>query len=362
MQLRPFELERYFARYEFKVRHLLSASDCEPLRLDELLGLADDECLRWWRDLKLGYSESPGHPLLRRAIADLYDGVSHEQVMVAAPEEAIFIAMNTLVAPGDHVVVMTPSYQSLFEVARASGCDVTPWPLRFDGTWRLDLDAIPLTEKTRLLVLNFPHNPTGLLPSRSELDAILSLARERDLLVFSDEMYRLLEPDPELRLPSLCEIYPRSVTLSGLSKSFGLPGLRMGWLIARDPALVERWLAFKDYTTICNSAPSEVLAVIALRARASIVARNLAIIAANLAEAERFFSTRSCAWAPPSAGSVAFPRWLGRTPLDDVCARALERGLMIVTGRQFDFDREHLRLGLGRRGFPDALAELAQVI
>jgi aspartate/methionine/tyrosine aminotransferase len=112
-----------------------------------------------------------------------------------------------------------------------------------------------------------------------------------------------------------------------------------------------RWLAFKDYTTICNSVPSEVLAVIALRARASIVARNLAIIAANLAEAEPFFSTRSFAWAPPQAGSVAFPRWLG-APLDDVCARALERGLMILTGRQFDFDRQHLRVGLGAAAFP----------
>ena len=258
MKINDFKLERYFAAYEFKVRYLLSASDCEALTLEECLGLADEEMLALWRDLKLSYTESQGHPLLRAEAARLYESIAPEQLLIAAPEELIFIAMNVLLAPGDHVITTFPGYQSLYEVAQSLGCHVTRWPLEPgpDG-WRLDPDFLVanIRPETRLLVINFPHNPTGYLPSRSDLDRILAMARQHGLYVFSDEMYRLLEYDAAARLPSIADAYERGLALTGLSKSFALPGLRLGWLATRDRALLDRCLAFHDYTTICNSAP-----------------------------------------------------------------------------------------------------------
>lgn len=189
--------------------------------------------------------------------------------MIAAPEEAIFVVMNTLLTAGDHVIAISPAYQSLHEIAHSLGCSLTPWLLTpAKGRWQLDPDQLErlITHQTRLLVINFPHNPTGYLPSRDELDAIVAFSRKHGLYLFADEMYRLLEYDTTARLPAVCDLYEKGISLSGLSKSFALPGLRIGWLAVQEIPLIERWLALKDYTTICNSAPSEILGVIALQA------------------------------------------------------------------------------------------------
>ena len=364
--MRPFKLERYFAQHEFKASHLLSASDCESLSVAELLQMATPASLELWRGLRLGYTETAGHPLLRAEVAGLYEGIAADGVVIAAPEEAIFIAMQTLLAPGDHAVVVSPAYQSLYEVARHIGCGVTRWelePVR-DG-WRLDLGRLErLVEgRTRMLVVNFPHNPSGHTLSRPEFEALLEFARRRGLYVFSDEMYRFLEYEPEARLPAACDLYERGISLAGLSKAFGLPGLRVGWLATRERALVGRWLAFKDYTTICASAPSEVLGVIALENREAILPRNRGIVRANLEVADRFFAEHEdgFAWLAPKAGPVAFPRWLGEGAVERLCRDALDRaGVMIVPGSVFEFPGNHFRIGLGRADFPAALERLAE--
>lgn len=368
MQISPFKLERYFAKYEFKVKYLLSSSDCESLSMNQLLQLADPDSLALWNELRLGYTESPGHPILRTEVSRLYQTITPDDVMIAAPEEAIFVAMHTLLKPGDHIVSIFPAYQSLYEIARAIGCDVTPWSfeLSADG-WRLDLDHLErtLTDHTRLLVLNFPHNPTGYLPSRRQLDSMIEIARKRGLYVFCDEMYRLLEYDPARRLPPMCDLYEKGISLSGLSKTFALPGLRLGWLATQERALPKQWLAFKDYTTICNSAPSEVLGIMALRARETIVARNLGIIHENLRVAEQFFTRQGnrFVWIRPEAGSIAFPRWVADTPVEQFCLDVLEQQeVMIVPGSIFDFPGNHFRLGLGRRNFAEALGRVSDYL
>lgn len=359
----PFRLERYFARYEFRARYLLSASDCESVALSELLGLADPASRALWEGLRLGYTESQGHPELRAQIAQQYAGLRPDDVLVLTPEEGIFIALQTLLEPGDEVVTLTPAYQSLAEVARAGGAHVTAWPLRpAAGRWHLDLDRLPglLTPRTRLLVVNFPNNPTGFLPTRAEFDGLLELAQSRGLYVFSDEMYRWLEPDPALRLPAVCEVYDRGVSLAGLSKSYALPGLRVGWLATRAPGWIDRWLTFKDYTTICHSAPSEVLGLMALRAAPALLARSQALVDANRAKAQAFCAGHPALfeWLRPDAGSTAFPRWTGPGPLEAHCQAMVEsHGVMAAPGSLFDFPA-HLRLGLGRRDLPAALDQV----
>ena len=364
MPINPFKLERYFAQYEFKTKYLLSSSDCESLSLTELLQMASPENLELWQGLKLGYTESSGHPLLRKEVSRLYARINPDQVVIAAPQEAIYIAMQTLLSPGDHVIAVSPAYQSLYEVARSIGCRLTPWKLEAgpDG-WTLDLEHLErsITERTRLIVLNFPHNPTGHLIEHSEMAQIIEMAWQRGIHVFSDEMYRGLEYEERQRLPAACDLYAHAISLAGLSKAYGLPGLRIGWLATQDRVLLARFFAFHDYTTICNSAPSEILGIMALRARDRIVERNLRILRANLGAASHFFSAHSnlFTWMPPRAGSVAFPKLEARIPVVDFCRELLEKEeVMVVPGTMFDFVGNHFRVGLGRSNLPEVLEKV----
>jgi aspartate/methionine/tyrosine aminotransferase len=364
----PFKLERYFDRYEFNVPYLLSPSDCESLTLSELLSLAGSQARDLWDSLSLGYTEAAGHQLLRQKIASLHANANSSNVLILTPEEGIFITMHTLLSPGDEVICISPAYQSLHEVARSIGCRVIPWTLSPSSTgWSLDLDQLAgiVSDKTRLMVINFPHNPTGYLPSKSVLESVIALARERRVYVFSDEMYRLLEYDAQQRLPAVSDIYERGISLSGMSKSLAMPGLRIGWLVTSDKDLRDRWIAFKDYTTICNSAPSEILALMGLNAMDQILYRNLIIIQGNLAVAQQFFAnhTDTFEWFPPLAGSVAFPRWIGSGTIDELCQDLVDQqGVMVVPGSLFDVHGGHFRLGLGRRNFSAALERVEQHI
>jgi len=363
--LEPFLLERYFARYEFKVHYLLSASDCESLSAADLLVLADADARARWERLSLSYTESQGDPTLRAAIAAQYTTLKADDVVVLVPEEGIYIAMRTLLTAGQHVIAIAPAYQSLFELAQSIGCQVSPWPVTLgaDG-WRLELDQLAalIRPETRLLVINFPHNPTGYLPDRAFLDAVLDLARRHNLIVFSDEMYRGLELDPAKRLPAVADLYEQGVSLAGLSKTHAAPGLRLGWLATRAPGLVDRCVAYKDYTTICHSAPSEALGLIAVRATDHLLARNRALIRANIRHAESFCAAHPglFRWLPPQAGSIAFPQYLGPEGADAFSQAVLDaEGVMIVPGSLFNAPGPHFRVGLGRANFPEALGRVA---
>jgi aspartate/methionine/tyrosine aminotransferase len=184
-------------------------------------------------------------------------------------------------------------------------------------------------------------------------------------MVFSDEMYRGLELDPARRLPAVCDLYEDGISLGGLSKSYALPGLRLGWLASRAPDLMAAWLALKDYTTICHSAPSEVLGLIALRAGDRLLARSLAFVRRNLSMAQAYFEQHPAQfrWLPPQAGSIAFPEWTGPGTVEALGQAALDQeGLMVVPGSIFDYPGGHFRVGLGRQNFPEALASFERVV
>lgn len=368
MKLPPFQLERYFARYEFSAPYMLSSSDCESLYLAELLEMADPECREMWERLSLGYTESSGRPGLRAEISRLYQRIQPEEVLVLAPEEGIFIAMQVLLEPGDEVVAIAPAYQSLHTIAEGIGCKVTPWRLRLrGGAWEMDLDELAglLTPAVKMLVVNFPHNPTGFQPDAGQYLALLRLAERAGVWVFADEMYRGLEYQPGQRLAAAVDICERAVSLCGMSKAYALPGLRIGWLASRADGLVQRCLAFKDYTTICSSAPSEVLALIGLRSRQAISERNLAIIQTNIGRARGFFDryADSLEWIPPRAGSLAFPAWRGPGTAAQFCTALVEQeGVMLVPGDLFDHPGNHFRLGLGRSNFAEALSRVERFL
>jgi aspartate/methionine/tyrosine aminotransferase len=369
LKIADFELERYFARWEFAVRHLLCASVLEGYPMAELVGLADDQSRGLWQDLRLGYTESSGHPLLRAEIAALYDTISPDEVLVfSGAEEAIFCLLNVLVGPGDHAIVTWPGYQSLFQIALAAGAETSLHELREEDGWALDVDRIraALRPETRLIVVNAPHNPTGMLPSHAEWRDLTELCAEAGLHLFADEVYRFVEYDDSDRLVAGADALPTGVSLGVMSKSFALAGLRIGWLATHDRRLLERCAAFKDYTTICPSAPAEILSLIALRARDSVLRRSHGIISANLACLDRFFGDRPevMTWIRPRAGSVAFPsltmagRFAGWNA-DRFAAELVEaEGVLLLPGSRFGQPGNHVRLGFGRVDLPEALAGL----
>jgi aspartate/methionine/tyrosine aminotransferase len=367
MRIPDFALERYFARWEFAVDHLLCASDVQGYPMAELLALADAETRAMWDGLSLGYTESTGHPLLRSEIAALYDGIEPDDVLVfAGAEEGIFCLANVLLGPGDHAIVTWPGYQSLYEVARATGADVTLHELREDAGWALDIDRLggQLTPATRLIVANAPHNPTGMLPDRASFDELVAVAEEAGAYLLLDEVYRFLEFDSAERLPAGADATERGISLGVMSKSFAMAGLRIGWLATRDRELLARCAAFKDYTTICPSAPSEVLALIGLRARDTVLERSRDIVAANLTRLDAFFEDWAdrFAWVRPRAGSVGFPRLTAPgVAIDDWAAGLVEaEGVLLLPGSQFGYGGNHFRLGFGRTDLSVALERLEE--
>jgi aspartate/methionine/tyrosine aminotransferase len=365
MRIPTFALERYFARYEFSARYLLSCSDCEALSLAELLSMADDATSSMWDGLRLGYTESRGHPALREAIAEMYQGIEADDVLVVVPEEGIFLLMNALLEAGDHVVCTFPGYQSLYEVARAIGCELSTWEPDEGRGWAFDLDRLDelLRPDTRLVVVNFPHNPTGTVPTREDFESLVGLVAERGAYLLSDEMYRFLELAPESTLPAGCELFDRGFTLSGLSKSFGLPGLRVGWIASRDRASLERMSTLKDYTTICGSAPSEILAIMALRSRTAIIEQQLARVRSNLGVLDDFLEKYDdcLSWVRPVGASVCFPRLLVDVSATAFCRELVEEsGIMVVPSSVFQYGERHVRIGFGRQNLPEVIGRFAE--
>ena len=366
MRLPPFKLERYFAQYEFEVRHLLCSSDCESVTVNDLLSFeagAMDALQTLW----LGYTESRGAPALRQAIGRLYDTIGPDQVLVhSGAEEAIFLFMHAALAPGDHVIVHWPCYQSLHEVARSIGCEVTFWQAREDLGWALDLDDLMghIRPHTRAVIINTPHNPTGWLMPRDEFCRLNQVLDTQGILLFSDEVYRESEYSAGDRLPAACELSERAVSLGVMSKTYGLPGLRIGWVATRNTDIAHKMAALKDYTTICNSGPSEFFAEIALRHRHRLIRRNLDIIITNLKILDDFFRRHSAtfSWARPKAGPIAFVRLTG-SQVDAFCHELVNRkGVLLLPGNLYGDTGNHFRIGFGRRGMPAAVRALEQFV
>ena len=365
VRIADFELERFFARWEFAVRYVLCASDVEGYPMAELLARADGETRALWDGLRLGYTESTGHPLLRREIAGLYERIEPDEVLVfAGAEEGIFCLANVVLGPGDHAIVTWPGYQSLYEVARAAGAEVTLHELHGVDAWALDVPRIAaaLRPDTRLMVVNAPHNPTGMLPTQAEWRALTDLCQDAGIHLLVDEVYRFLEFDPADRLSAGADALERGVSLGVMSKSFAMAGLRIGWLATRDRELLAQLASFKDYTTICPSAPAELLSIIALRARASVLGRSRSIVEANMVHLDRFFAERAGTfdWVRPTGGSVGFPRLTAPgVTIDDFAAELVEaEGVLLLPGSRFDHPGNHFRIGFGRSDLPEALQRL----
>lgn len=368
--LPDFALETFFSRWEFNARHHLTASDAESLPLRDLLAMASSDDREAFDALWLGYTETFGAPLLREAIASTYDKQAADNILCfAGAEEGIYIAMHALLEKGDHAIVITPNYQAA-ETVPQSLCEVSGVPLDPDRSWTLDIDQIAqaIRPNTKLVSINFPHNPTGKILEHERLAALVALCRKHGLWLFSDEVYRLLGLHPERQMAQVADIYEKGLSLNVMSKAYGLSGLRIGWIASADRALLVKMERFKHYLSICNSAPSEVLARIALKNRERILARNNRLLIDNIVLLEMFFADfgHLFEWYRPDGGCVAYPRYLGPGSVAAFAQELVERaGVLLLPATVYrsalgPTPVDRFRIGYGRAGLAEGLEAFRQ--
>jgi aspartate/methionine/tyrosine aminotransferase len=362
MKITPFRIEEYMGRYEFSAQYLLSSSDAESVAIAELLALepgAHDAFLKH----RCGYTESPGAPWLREALAPIYTTIRPDDlIVVSAAEEAIFLFYHALLTPDDHAIVETPCYESALTLPKSTGAAVSEWKRKSENNWAHDLAALEslIRPNTRALYINTPHNPTGLLMRPEIFRKVLELAAGHNIYVFSDEVYRELEHHPAGRLPAACDLYNHAISLGSVSKTYGLPGLRLAWLASHDAPFLQKVISLKHYTTICASAPSEFLTALAFRHRQKFIDRNLEIVRHNLPLLSAFFSRRSDLfdWTPPDAATIGFARFKPQQNVLQFCENLVrEAGVLLLPGTVYDEPR-HIRFGFGRKNMPAALSHL----
>jgi len=360
--MRDFALEVYFSKWEFAAKYNLAGSDGENMTLAQLLALASPQDRADFDGVSLGYTETFGAPVLRAEIARTYDTVSPEHLLCfAGAEEGIYVAMRVLLQPGDHAIVITPNYQAA-ETVPLGICEVTGVALDIERHWDLDVDLLraALRPNTKLISINFPNNPTGKIIPRATFDAIVEICRARGLWLFSDEVYRLIERHPAMRLPQAVDVYERAISLNVMSKAYGLPGLRIGWLACKDRATLLKFEHYKHFLSICNSAPSEVLARIALRAGEQILARNRKVVRDNLVVLSEFFADHAHLfdWREPEGGCVGFIRYKGREGVEEFTRRLVEEsGVLFLPSSVYRSELgpvpdNCLRVGFGRSHVP----------
>jgi aspartate/methionine/tyrosine aminotransferase len=362
MKITPFATEHFFARYEFSTPYQLCNSDCETVTIAELLEMADIP-LEQFGQLSLGYTESLGNPALRKMIAETYlETIVEDIVMLGSPIEGIYLAARAALNPGDEVIVLSPAYDALINMfAHVVGeSNIYKWKFIPDkGQWRLDLGELKrlITPRTKMLVVNFPHNPTGYLPDQNLMDELAKIVEANGLILFCDEMYAGLVHSGTALIKSAAEITNRSIVLSGLSKTYGLPGLRSGWLVVKDKEIRQDIINWKFYTSICPPAPSEFLAMTAWKIRDRLRENSISLISENLKLAEYFFNrwTDLFIWRRPMAGSTALVGMDVSSVMAFATEMADKAGVLILPAVTLGGDDSHFRMGFGRAGFGEAL-------
>lgn len=356
MKINDFKLELFFGKHEFTAPYLLTQSDCQSMTVKELLAYEpgfEESFLNSF----LGYTEVTGNPELRKLISSLYQNISEEEIVAhAGAQEAIFNFLNVCLDKGDHIITEFPTYQSLYEVANAIGCEVSKWTLNQEEEgWSIDIDELKklIKPNTKAIILNSPNNPTGYTFTEEEMKKIAAIARSNDIYIFCDEVYKGIELDGVMS-PRFADVYDKAVSLGVLSKAYGLAGLRIGWIATKNKEIIEKMIKMKHYTTICCSSTSEQLAIVALKHGDEILERNRKIIEENLKIADIFFAKHSnlFKYNRQMAGPIAFHKMNIDIPIDKFCDKMVEeKGILLLPANIYDYDGQYFRMGYGRKDF-----------
>ncbi|MGI9236788.1 MAG: aminotransferase class I/II-fold pyridoxal phosphate-dependent enzyme [Woeseiaceae bacterium] len=364
--LPDFRLETHFSKWEFKARYHLTASDAESMSMRDLLAMATPEEREEFEGLWLGYTETFGAPDLRETIASTYSNRNADDVLCfSGASEGIFAANAVLLDKDSHAIVVTPNYQS-HETLPVAICEATGIPLDPDDGWSLDIDRLAdaVRPNTKLVTINFPHNPTGAILPLDRYQALVEVCRKQGIYILHDEIFNGLGPTGTRHLPFIADIYERGLSLNVVSKSYGLPGLRIGWIACADSDVLSKMERMKHYLSICSSAPSERLTKIAVNNREKLLARNCSIVDENLPKWEAFFARypELFDWRRPDGSCMAFPRYNGSEGVEEF-ARSLveESGVLLLPSTIYQSElgetpTDRFRLGFGRKGLDEGLA------
>jgi len=350
MRVEPFAVEEWMARYEHEVRYNLAETCVKPFQVRELLELTGqvDQHLQNILDMQLHYGDIPGSPRLRQGLARLYRDLDPERILVThGAIGANFLVFYTLVEPGDTVVSIFPAYEQLYRAAESLGATVRRWELRPENGYQPDLAELErlLDDRTRLVVINNPHNPTGALIEEPLLREIARRAEEVGAYLLCDEAYRGLWLDDTVTAPSAVEVSPRAIVTGSFAKPFSLAGLRLGW-IAGPPEVVRACWQHRDYTTISVGRIDDYLAAVAMEHVEKVMARNLALLRRNFRIVERWVATEPhITWVRPRAGTTAFLQYDLDIPSMALCEGLIrEESTFLVPGACFEREG-FLRLG-----------------
>lgn len=363
--LPDFRLETHFSKWEFKAKYHMTASDAESISLRDLLAMATPEEREAFEGMWLGYTETFGSPDLLETIATLYENRSANEVLCfAGASEGIFAANSVILDKGSHAIVVTPNYQS-HETLPVAICEATGIPLNPNDGWSLDIDRVAeaMRPNTKLVTINFPHNPTGTILPLDQFNALIELCRKHGVYILHDEIFHGLGPAGTQHLPLIADVYERGLSLNVLSKSYGLPGLRIGWIACEDSNVISKMERMKHYLSICNSGPSEHLAKIALRNRDRLLSRNCSIIDDNLPKWERFFERHEDLfdWRRPDGSCMAFPKYKGSEGVERFCQSLVEdSGILLLPSTIYrselsETPTDRFRLGYGRKRLDEGL-------
>lgn len=344
MWFRRMELEDWFDTYQYEVEYDVGESAVKYLTFDDLsidLG-----------KLPLRYGHHRGRPDLRELIAGQYKGLSRDEVIVTTgASEANFATVAALVKPGDHVIIHHPNYPSLYEVPRSLGCKVSLLSLDYENKFRLDLDKLRslITAQTKLISLTYPNNPTGAMISEKNLEEVIELVESRNIFLLFDETYRELHYGSPL--PWAASLSPKVVSISSMSKSYGLPGIRIGWLATQSKTIIDAVLAIREQVTITNGAMSEEIAMSVLQRKEEFLQRARKHVQKNFQIVKTWMeSQEELEWIPPEAGVVCLPRITKDATSDAELAYRLladKYKTFVIPGRCFEMDNRFFRLGYG---------------
>jgi aspartate/methionine/tyrosine aminotransferase len=353
-----FQLERWMTRWELDVDYDIAESGILPLSVADILELVPADAAESLRNdllsLPLSYSEARGTLALRETLAATYKRATADDILVTTGAiEANFLLFSALVQPGDHVVAVSPAYQQLHSVPRALGAKVELWSVVQDDGFAYDLDVLEsmVNEKTQLIVINTPHNPTGATLSEEQLDRVIEIADDVGAWILSDEAYRWLEIPGGDSLPGpLHDRYDKAISVGTVSKPFGVPGLRIGWFVANGELAQKAW-GIRDYVSLSPGRLSDRIAQTVISEREPLLKRNAAIISENLDTATVWFEENKdlVSWTPPRGGLLAMLRYRLPIPSSELADRlAEEKRVMLAPGSAFGIEH-HLRIGIGQR-------------
>ena len=349
MKLPRFGVEEWLNVHEQSARYNLASVSIRSMALDELFTLTQTDGSAFFQKLQkttLNYGWIEGSPAFKEAVASLYEHQSPDNILQTnGATGGNLLALYSLVEPGDHVISLYPSYQQLYDIPKSFGAEVDFWHIRKDLNWLPDLDELRrlIRPNTKLICINNANNPTGAVMDHAFLLALVDIARSVGAYILSDEVYKSF--DDSLEVPAICDLYDKGISVNSLSKTYSLPGIRVGW-VAASPSLCQVFRDYRDYTLICAGVFDDMVATLALQHQGAILQRNRELVQTNLKILTDWVEKESLvSLIAPAATPTSFIQFHLDQDVEELCLSLLEEtGVLLVPGNRFDIPG-HARLG-----------------